>query len=111
MSNSKNTLQIGDSDFESKVNQSGDLALVDFWAEWCGPCRALGPVIDSLADEYVGKMKVYKLNVDDNPETAQKFQVKSIPTVLLIKNGQVLERVVGAQAKENFARAINNHLK
>jgi thioredoxin 1 len=111
MSNSKNTLHLKDQEFESTVAKSEDLSLIDFWAEWCGPCRALGPVIDSLADDYVGKVKVYKMNVDENPETAQKFQVRSIPTVLLLKNGQVVERIVGAQAKENFTRAIGNHLK
>jgi len=80
---------------------------VDFWAEWCGPCRAVSPVIDELAGEYKGKLKVLKVNVDDNQNTAMKFQVMSIPTILFLKNGQEVDKVVGAMPKSSFKNKID----
>ncbi len=110
MANSKNVLTATDTNLETEVLKNTELTLVDFWAEWCGPCRALGPTIDTLADQYAGKVKVYKLNVDENPDSAQKFKVRGIPTVMLVKNGQVVDQLVGNQPKETFVTAIEKHL-
>jgi thioredoxin 1 len=110
MANSKNVLTATDSNLETEVLKNTELTLVDFWAEWCGPCRALAPTLDALADEYQGKVKVYKLNVDENPESAQKFKVRGIPTVMLVKGGQVVDQLVGNQPKDSFIAAIAKHL-
>jgi thioredoxin 1 len=110
MANSKNVLTATDSNLETEVLKNTELTLVDFWAEWCGPCRALAPTLDALADEYQGKVKVYKLNVDENPDSAQKFKVRGIPTVMLVKNGQVVDQLVGNQPKDSFVAAITKHL-
>ena len=83
-----------DGNFEDTVIKSGALVLVDFWAEWCGPCKRLAPTVDALATDYAGKVTVGKLNVDDNPNTAFKFQIRGIPALLLFKDGQVVESVV-----------------
>src|SRR6478609_2093522 len=111
MSNSKNTRTVTDGDFDNNVLKAPSVTLVDFWAEWCGPCKALAPVIDALADEHVGKINVMKLDIDSNPLTAQKYGIKGIPTVLVFKNGQVVDRVVGAQPKDAFNRVIATHTK
>lgn len=103
-------LEFNDASFATDVLESKDLTLVDFWAEWCGPCIALGPTIEALATEFDGKMKVGKLNVDQNPETAQKFGVRSIPTIILLKDGEIVEKLVGNQPKSAFVDAINKHL-
>jgi thioredoxin 1 len=110
MANSKNVLTASDTNFESEVMKNSELTLVDFWAEWCGPCRALAPTIDSLADQYEGKIKVYKLNVDENPNAAQRFKVRGIPTVMLLKSGQVVDQLVGNQPKDSFVTAIEKHI-
>ena len=110
MANSKNVLMATDSNFETEVLKEPGLTLVDFWAEWCGPCKALGPTIDALADQYAGKVKVYKLNVDENPEAAQKFRIRGIPTVLVLKGGQLVDQLVGNQPKESFVSAIEKQL-
>ncbi len=83
---------------------------MDFWAEWCGPCKRLGPTIDQLASEYAGKVTIGKLNVDENPNTAIKFQIRGIPAVLLFKGGQIVESVVGLAPKEDFKKAIDKHI-
>jgi thioredoxin 1 len=84
--------------------------VADFWAPWCGPCRALSPTIDRIADQYAGKVKVGKLNVDENPNTAIKFQIRGIPAVLLFKDGQIVESVVGLAPKDEFKKAIDKHI-
>jgi thioredoxin 1 len=105
-----NTKAATDANFDSDILKSSQLSLVDFWAEWCGPCRMLGPTIDSIADEFTGKLGVYKMNVDENPETPTRYHVRGIPTVILIKNGQVVDQLVGNQPKEVIVQAIQKHL-
>lgn len=95
-----------DDNFEAEVLKSSLPALVDFWAVWCGPCKALAPVIDEIASEYAGKVNVFKLNVDDNPETAGKYGIRGIPTVLLFKDGKVVNQAVGVAPKANFVSMI-----
>jgi thioredoxin 1 len=110
MADSKNVLQATDGNFDNDVLKSKELALVDFWAEWCGPCRMLAPTIESLADEYQGKLKVYKMNVDQNPDTPTKYHIRGIPTVILFQGGQVVDQLVGNQPKDAFIQAIQKHL-
>jgi thioredoxin 1 len=110
MANSKNVLTASDSNFDSEVLKNPELTVVDFWAEWCGPCKALGPTIDALADQYAGRVKVYKLNVDENPASAQRFRVRGIPTVMVLKGGQVVDQLVGNQPKDSFVGIIEKHL-
>ena len=99
-----------DGNFETSVLKAGVPVLVDFWAEWCGPCRRLAPTIDALATDYAGKVTIGKLNVDQNPNTATKFQIRGIPAVLLFKDGAVVESVIGLAPKEDFKKAIEKHL-
>ena len=106
----ENVQTFTDSNFEQTVLQSGQPVLVDFWAEWCGPCKRLGQTIDQLASEYAGKVTIGKLNVDENPNTAIKFQIRGIPAVMLFKGGAIVESVVGLQPKEEFKRAIDKHI-
>src|SRR6476620_6579860 len=101
---SKNVLTATDQSFETEVMKSNQLAVVDFWAEWCGPCRLLGPTIDALADENMGTVKVYKMNVDENPATPSRFHVRGIPTILFVKNGQVVDQLVGNHPKDTIAQ-------
>ncbi|MBC7396167.1 MAG: thioredoxin [Bdellovibrionales bacterium] len=110
MANSKNVLTATDANLENEVMKHPELTLVDFWAEWCGPCKALGPTIDALADQYQGQVKVYKLNVDENPNAAQRFKVRGIPTVVLLKDGKLVDQLVGNQSKDSFVTAIQKHL-
>ncbi len=106
----ENVQTFTDTNFDQSVLQSGQPVLVDFWAEWCGPCKRLGPTIDQLASEYNGKVTVGKLNVDENPNTAIKFQIRGIPAVMLFKGGQIVESVVGLAPKEEFKKAIDKHI-
>jgi len=110
MAESKNVHTATDQNFDSDVLKSNELAIVDFWAEWCGPCRMLGPTIETLADEYSGKIRVFKMNVDNNPTTPTKYNVRGIPTVILFKNGQIVDQLVGNQPKDVFVQAIQKHL-
>ncbi|CWX09567.1 thioredoxin [Haemophilus influenzae] len=103
-------LHINDADFESVVVNSNIPVLLDFWAPWCGPCKMIAPVLDELAPEFAGKVKIVKMNVDDNQATPAQFGVRSIPTLLLIKNGQVIATQVGALPKTQLANFINQHI-
>lgn len=104
------TLQVTDATFEQEVLQSDVPVLLDFWAPWCGPCKMIAPVLDELAPEFAGKVKIVKMNVDDNQTTPAQFGVRSIPTLLLIKNGQVVATQVGALPKTQLASFINQHI-
>jgi len=106
----ENVQTFTDTNFESIVLGAGGPVLVDFWAEWCGPCKRLGPTIDALAGEYAGKVTIGKLNVDENPNTAIKFQIRGIPAVLLFKGGKVVESVVGLAPKEDFKQILDKHI-
>ena len=106
----ENVQTFTDSNFEETVMKSGQPVLVDFWAEWCGPCKRLAPTIDALASEYVGKVTVGKLNVDDNPNTAFKFRIQGIPAMLIFKGGQVVEQVVGLTPKEELKKVLDRHI-
>lgn len=103
-------LEFTDASFNTDVLASDKLTVVDFWAEWCGPCRAIGPVIEDLSKEYNGKISVGKVNVDHNPEVSINYGITSIPAILFFKNGQVVDRLVGAQPKSNFVKKIEQHL-
>lgn len=105
-----NVKEFTDGNFESEVLTSSEPVLVDFWAAWCGPCRMIAPVIDELADAYEGKAKIGKLNVDENRQTASNFGVMSIPTLLIFKNGQPVERVVGYKNKEQLSEILDKNL-
>ena len=105
-----NTLSFSDDTFDQDVLQSEVPVLVDFWATWCGPCRVMAPVIDDIASEYAGKAKVGKLDVDQNPGAASRYQVRGIPTLLLFKNGQVVEQVVGAVGRDKVSAMLNSHV-
>jgi len=102
--------ELSDATFASEVINSPVPYLVDFWAPWCGPCRMVAPIIDEIATEYAGKLNVGKYNVDDHQAVAAQFGVASIPTIMLFKNGQLVERVVGALPKPMLVEIINRHL-
>lgn len=99
--------EVNDVNFDTEVINSDLPVLVDFWAPWCGPCRALAPVIDQLAEEYSGKAKIVKLNTDDNPNIAVKFRINSIPTMILFKDKKPVDMLVGALSKEKIQEAID----
>lgn len=101
--------EFNDSNFQTEVLDSDKLTVVDFWAEWCGPCRAIGPVIDELSKEYEGKVNIGKVNVDVNPQVSTNYGITSIPAILFIKNGEVVDKLVGAQPKGNFVKKIEAH--
>ena len=103
-------LEFTDANFQTNVLENDKLSVVDFWAEWCGPCRAIGPVIEDLSKQYEGKVNVGKVNLDYNPEVSIKYGVTSIPAILFIKNGQLVDKLIGAQPKANFVKKIEAHL-
>ncbi|KPJ62157.1 MAG: thioredoxin [Deltaproteobacteria bacterium DG_8] len=103
-------LEINDSSFKSEVTDSKMPVLVDFLAPWCGPCRMVAPVLEEIAKEYEGKVKVVKLNVDENQNTATEFGIRSIPTLILFKDGKVLDKTLGVQSKENLKQMVEKSL-
>ncbi len=107
---SKNIQIVNQQNFDSEVLKSDKPVLVDFWAAWCGPCRMVSPVIDQLADEYEGKIKIAKVNVDENPELAGKYDIMSIPSVFMFNNGSKVDGVVGARPKQIFEDMIKKHV-
>ena len=101
-------LELNDSIFEEKVLKSDKPVLVDFWAEWCGPCRMVGPLVDELSKEYEGNAVIGKVNVDENPNIAAKYGIRSIPTILFMKNGEIADKSVGAVAKDQLASKLDS---
>ena len=106
----QNTLNFSDATFDQDVLNAETPVLVDFWAEWCGPCRMMTPTIDALAADYVGKVKIGKLNVDENPGTAMRYQVRGIPTLLLFKGGKIVDQKVGAAPKTDVQKMLDKHV-
>lgn len=104
------THSVTDNSFETEVLQSATPVLVDFWAEWCGPCRGLAPKLEEIAAEMQGKIRVVKVNIDENPQTPSKFGIRSIPTMILFKNGQNVEQLLGNLPKGNIVDMLNRHL-
>ena len=103
-------LEVTDGNFDQAVLKSDQPVMVDFWAAWCGPCKALAPVVDEVAAAYNGKVKVGKMDVDRNPSTPQRYGVRGIPTLLIFKNGQVQEQIVGYVARDVIEKALNKHV-
>src|SRR5689334_9954884 len=102
--------QLSDSDFDTQVLKHSQPTLVDFWAEWCAPCRALSPLVDEMAQKYKGRLQVAKMNIDEHPNTPGKYSVRAIPTLLLFKNGQVVDQVVGLVSKTKLDDFLAKHL-
>ncbi len=103
-------LVVDDNNFQKEVLGSDKPVLVDFWAVWCGPCKQISPVVDEIAKEYDGKLKVAKMDVDSNPKTSVQFNVRSIPTLLVFKGGQVVEQIIGAVSRRHLIDKVNAHL-
>ncbi len=110
LSVSTTVVQADAGNWEAEVLQSPQLVMVDFWAVWCGPCQMVAPIVEDLAQEYNGKLKVMKLNTDEAPEVAGRYQIMSIPTILFFKNGQLVEKIVGARPKQQFKQIIDSLL-
>jgi thioredoxin 1 len=109
---SDNVQSVSDASFQTEVIEASKTTpvMVDFWAEWCMPCRALSPTVDEIAKAHAGKLKVVKLNVDENQNSAGKFQIRGIPTLLVFKNGQVAEQIVGARPKQDIEKVLERHI-
>jgi thioredoxin 1 len=104
-------IELNDGNFESEVLKSDKPVLVDFWAPWCGPCRMVGPLVEEIAKDYEGKLKVGKLNVDDNSQTAVQYGIMSIPNLLFFKEGKVIDQIIGAVPKQHFVEKIDKIVK
>ena len=107
---SDSIIELSDAEFETEVINSDKPVLIDFWAPWCGPCRMVSPLVEEIADEFSGRVKVAKLNVDDNPQTTMKFGIRSIPTIMLFKDGEVLDQIIGAVPKSELENLVNKAL-
>lgn len=105
-----NTIAFSDTNFDTEVLNSDKPVLVDFWAEWCGPCRKIGPVVEELSEEYNGKAKIGKVNVDENPEISMKYGIRSIPALLIFKNGEVVDQIIGAVPKSVLKKQLEAQL-
>lgn len=106
----ENLLHVTDEDFEAEILKSEKPVLVDFWAAWCGPCKAIAPTIEALAEEYAGQIRVAKLDVDNNPKSAMKFGIRAIPTMIMFKDGEVSDQITGAVGKAQLEEAIKKAL-
>ena len=107
---SGNIVHVSDETFEQEVLKAAEPVLVDYWAEWCGPCKMIAPILDEVAEAYAGKLKVIKLNIDDNPETPPKYGIRGIPTLMLFKNGEVEATKVGAVSKSQLTAFLDSNL-
>jgi thioredoxin 1 len=105
-----NVAEVNDGSFDQEVLRSEVPVLIDFWAPWCGPCKAISPIVEELAGEYEGRLKVLKMNVDDNPQTPSRYGVRGIPNLIVFKNGQVADQIVGAVPKGHLVKAIDRAL-
>ncbi|MDT8309890.1 MAG: thioredoxin TrxA [Methylophaga sp.] len=107
---SKNVTNVTDSDFDSQVLQSDLPVLVDYWAEWCGPCKMIAPVLEEISEEYAGKLRICKLNIDENPDTPPRYGIRGIPTLMLFKDGEVEATKVGALTKSQLAAFLDSNI-
>lgn len=107
---SENVRDVSDSDFQAQVLSATVPTLVDFWAPWCGPCKSIAPVLEELAKEFAGKLQILKLNVDDNPRTPSQYNVRGIPNLIIFKNGEVVDQIVGAVPKDQLQAALTKAL-
>ncbi len=106
----ENVINLTDQNFDTEITNAEGVALVDFWAPWCGPCRMVGPIVEEIASEYTGKIKVGKVNTDDAPETATKFGIRSIPTLIVFKDGKAVDQIVGAVPKDTITEKLDGAL-
>jgi thioredoxin 1 len=106
----KFTVDVTDQSFETEVLQAQEVVMVDFWAVWCMPCKAIAPILEQLAEEYQGKLKVAKVDVDNNPEIATQYGIRSIPTLMVFKGGELVDKIIGAGPKDMYVKMLEKHL-